>query len=242
MVPAARGATAPALIGQARHSSSPTVKNCTRPRRPKAARISRSLAGSLRPRSSRNARASEGSSEAISSSTLAEIAHSPRRRREAYDSRPNFSTKSDIFGTSDSSRLAITSSGLAVRKANPRIFLTSSSVRSSSRMGVSRSRASRQRFTTGSSSSSSLFFAFLMLSSSRSRRRCATSRSARISSVSMLETSRRGSSGPWPCGIESSRKARTTWAMASTLRISFRSSVFASPFSSPWMSRKSTWA
>ena len=97
-------------------------------------------------------------------------------------------------------------------------------------MGVSRSSASRQRLITGSSSSSSLFLAFLMFSSSRSSRRCATSRSARMISVSMVPMSRLGSIDPSECGIESSRNARTTWAMASTLRNSFRSIDLASPF------------
>ena len=150
--------------------------------------------------------------------------------------------KPAIFGASVSSQLTMRSIGFAVRKAKPRIFLRSSSDRSSSRIGFSRSSPSRQRRTTGSSSSSSLFFAFLMFSSSLSSRRCATSRSASISSVSRVAMSRRGSIGPSLCGIASSRKARTTWAIASTLRISLRSTELASPFCRPWMSRKSTWA
>ena len=142
-----------------------------------------------------NAAASAGSSCAISSSIFAQIgtarvAAPGQERLEARRVRPRRSA----CGRSASSRLRTRSSGLADRNWKPRSRLASSAVRAE--------RAERLPFlerASGSAAgcpapcSSSALLPFLRSRSSRSSRRSTTPRSARMTSSSIVRTSRAGS-------------------------------------------------
>ena len=198
---------------------------------------SRPLAPS--PRSARKLRASSSGRAAISASILPHTAVTATLPSAVCLRRPNCSTTSGIFAASSSPRFTTTSSGLAERNVNPRTRFCSSSPRSRSRSGCSRSRAPLKRESTEYSASSSGARAFLRSFSNRSKRFSTTARSERIISSSTRSMSRFGSTGPSGFGTFRSSKARTTSSRASAFfkLVRYGAISIAGPARSPPASR-----
>ena len=91
------------------------------------------------------------------------------------------------------------------------------------------SSAARQREQDSCSLASSASLPFFRSRSSRSSRRSTTPRSARMTSSSIVRTSRAGSTEPAGCGTDGSRNMRTTCSSASALRNGATSSSAAAP-------------
>ncbi len=138
-------------------------------------------------------------------------------------------TASSACGRSASSRFSTRRSGLADRNWKPRSRLASSAARSSARSGRPSSSAVRQRNRTSCSRRNSASFPFLRSRSSRSRRFSATPRSARMSSSSIVRTSRAGSTDPAGWGTDGSRNMRTTCRRALAVRNGATSSSACAP-------------
>ena len=122
---------------------------------------------------------------------------------------------------------------MAERSWKPRSRLASSADRPSARSGCPASSAVLQRRRMSRSLPSSGVLPFLRSRSSRSRRRSTTPRSARMTSSSIVRTSRAGSIVPVGCGTDGSRNIRTTCSSASALRNGARSSSACAPVCAP---------